>query len=282
MVQRGISTGTGTGTGSDKRIKNPSQYDWEEERTGRNILERCDKLLHSIAAITANGQISSEDLQPSPVSVLDSVFHGDECSPSPKTKRTLHFQDQPFDWAHDQSTDEMSSVGSECCDPDYIFVAEIMRYSDRCYDSSKLFASLERHHKLCGVGTTSHHRRLLNDLVFEILNRHRHMSSWEAFKHAKSTSLTRYSHMPDTGSVWQQIQQMREPIISNDVVDVTSSAVSKDMAADHTWAYQSAELSDAVLQIERMIFKDLVADTIHELVDVAAVSYNFPRRKLIF
>lgn len=66
----------------------------QEERTGRNILERCDQLLYSIAAITATGQISSEDLQPSPVSVLDSVFHGDECSPSPKTKRNLHFQGQ--------------------------------------------------------------------------------------------------------------------------------------------------------------------------------------------
>lgn len=66
----------------------------QEERAGRNILERCDQLLYSIAAITATGQISSEDLQPSPVSVLDSVFHGDECSPSPKTKRNLHFQGQ--------------------------------------------------------------------------------------------------------------------------------------------------------------------------------------------
>ncbi|KAF3326298.1 protein LONGIFOLIA 1-like protein [Carex littledalei] len=281
MVQRGISTGTGTG--SDKRIKNPPQYDWEEERTGQNILERCDQLLYSIAAITATGQISSEDLQPSPVSVLDSVFHGDECSPSPKTKRNLHFQDQPFDWARNQSTDEIASIGSECSDPDYIFVAEIMRYSDRCHDSSKLFLSLEKHHKLCGGSATLHHRRLLNDLVCEILNRHRHMSSWEAFKHAKSTCWTQYSQMPDTGIVWQQIQQMREPIIiSNEVADVTSSAVSKDMATDDSWAYQSAELSEAVLQIERMIFKDVVADTIHELADVAAVSYHLPRRKLIF
>lgn len=177
----------------------------------------------------------------------------------------------------------MSSIGSECCDPDYIFVAEIMRYSDRCHDSFKLFLSLEKHHKLCGTGDTSHHRRLLNDLVCEILNRHRHMSSWEAFKHVKSTSSTRYSQMPDTGSVWQQIQQMREPIISNDVADVTSSAVSKDMDADHTWAYQPAELSEAVLQVERMIFKDLIADTIHELAEVAAISYHhLPRRKLIF
>lgn len=89
--------------------------------------------------------------------------------------------------------------------------------------------------------------------------------------------------MPDTGIVWQQIQQMREPIIiSNEVADVTSSAISKDMATDHTWAYQSAELSEAVLQIERMIFKDLIADTIYELADGAAVSYHLPRRKLIF
>lgn len=160
-----------------------------------------------------------------------------------------------------------------------------MRYSDQCHDSSKLFSSLEKHHRLCGGSATLHHRRLLNDLVCEILNRnrHRHMSSWEAFKHAKSTCSTQYSPMPDTGIVWQQIQQMREPIIiSNEVADVTSNAISKDMATDHTWAYQSGELSEAVLQIERMIFKDVIADTIHELADGAAVSYHLPRRKLIF
>ncbi|KAL0458196.1 UNVERIFIED_CONTAM: hypothetical protein Slati_0446800 [Sesamum latifolium] len=38
----------------------------EDYKEGRNLLERCDKLLHSIAEMAAT------DMQPSPVSVLDS------------------------------------------------------------------------------------------------------------------------------------------------------------------------------------------------------------------
>lgn len=53
---------------------------------GRNLLERCDKLLHSIAEITAS------ELHPSPVSVLDSSFYKDESSPSPVMKRSIDFR----------------------------------------------------------------------------------------------------------------------------------------------------------------------------------------------
>lgn len=54
----------------------------DDYKDGRNLLERCDKLLHSIAEITAT------ELQPSPVSVLDSSFYKEESSPSPVTKRS--------------------------------------------------------------------------------------------------------------------------------------------------------------------------------------------------
>lgn len=53
----------------------------EEYKEGRSLLERCDKLLHSIA-----------ELQPSPVSVLDSSFYKEESSPSPVMKRSIDFK----------------------------------------------------------------------------------------------------------------------------------------------------------------------------------------------
>lgn len=53
---------------------------------GRSLLERCDKLLHSIAEMTAG------ELQPSPVSVLDSSFYKEESSPSPVMKRSIDFK----------------------------------------------------------------------------------------------------------------------------------------------------------------------------------------------
>ena len=64
----------------------------EEYREGRNLLERCDKLLNSIAEITAGAELQ----QPSPVSVLDSSFYKDEssCSPSPVMKRCIDYKGQ--------------------------------------------------------------------------------------------------------------------------------------------------------------------------------------------
>lgn len=60
----------------------------EEYREGKNLLDRCDKLLNSIAEITA-----ANELQPSPVSVLDSSFYKDEwCSPSPIPKRCIDYK----------------------------------------------------------------------------------------------------------------------------------------------------------------------------------------------
>lgn len=57
-----------------------------EYKDGRSLLERCDKLIHSIADITTS------ELQPSPISVLDSSFYKEESSPSPITKRSIDFK----------------------------------------------------------------------------------------------------------------------------------------------------------------------------------------------
>lgn len=63
------------------------RYKLEEYREGRNLLERCDKLLHSIAEMTET------ESQPSPVSVLDSSFYKDDSStPSPVTKRCIDYK----------------------------------------------------------------------------------------------------------------------------------------------------------------------------------------------
>ena len=59
----------------------------EEYKEGRSLLERCDKLLHSIAEMTA-----TTELQPSPVSVLDSSFYEEESSLSPVMKRSIDFK----------------------------------------------------------------------------------------------------------------------------------------------------------------------------------------------
>ncbi|XP_037491996.1 protein LONGIFOLIA 1 isoform X3 [Jatropha curcas] len=76
---------------SDGSISTSSQTDterskMEDYKEGRSLLERCDKLLNSIAEMTAT------ELQPSPVSVLDSSFYKEESSPSPIMKRSVDFK----------------------------------------------------------------------------------------------------------------------------------------------------------------------------------------------
>lgn len=62
----------------------------EQYREGKELLKRCDKLLNSIAEITSEGT----ELQPSPVSVLDSSFYKEDssCSPSPIMKRCIDYK----------------------------------------------------------------------------------------------------------------------------------------------------------------------------------------------
>ncbi|XP_052731150.1 protein LONGIFOLIA 2 isoform X2 [Vigna angularis] len=68
------------------------RYRLEEYKEGKDLLDRCDKLLNSIAEITA-----ANELQPSPVSVLDSSFDKDDwCSPSPITKRCIDYKGGPM------------------------------------------------------------------------------------------------------------------------------------------------------------------------------------------
>ncbi|KAJ7977326.1 protein LONGIFOLIA 1 [Quillaja saponaria] len=85
-----VPAGDESSTISEISISTCSQTDTERSKVedykeGRNLLERCDKLLHSIAEITTT------ELQPSPVSVLDSLFY-ESSSPSPVMKRSIDYE----------------------------------------------------------------------------------------------------------------------------------------------------------------------------------------------
>uniref|UniRef100_A0A6V7QTH8 DUF3741 domain-containing protein n=1 Tax=Ananas comosus var. bracteatus TaxID=296719 RepID=A0A6V7QTH8_ANACO len=258
---------------SDGNYSSPSQFDFEsssaeEFKSGRNLLERCDKLLNSIAAITSGANATAVDQQPSPVSVLDSSsFLGDDTSPLPSSvaKRAIHFKaDQLADWEETRWSQEILTVGSDPCgfpesdDPDYIYVADILRSSDPHRDPSDLCARREKR-----------------------TNQPAQRVSTAA---SSSTPSPRSSTGSDTCPHGTPLRVPAGPRADpcDDLLDVTCGAFARDVAEDLGWAHPSAELSDAVLQIERQIFKDLVADTITVLADLAADPRPFPRRKLVF
>jgi hypothetical protein len=282
-----------------------------DPRTDRGLLERCGKLLSSIQAFTG-GDAAGADQQPSPVSVLDAAaFLADEDSPSSssRSKRAIDFRSsssvgraKPATTVSDPEDDEWVpsswSLDPEACsDPDYAYVAELVRLlggSRRTRDPADAYRAAEqrwRHQRGSGGGEgdpddTWHHRRLLCGAVAEALERQRAACPWEPAAWLRGADLVAH--------VWAEVRRAGEPVVARaagedaDLNDVTCSAIRRDLAADSSsgpWGSQQkqrhgAEAADAVLQIERLVFKDLVADTIRELAD--ADRPLLPRRKLVF
>ncbi|GJS89156.1 protein longifolia 1, partial [Tanacetum coccineum] len=93
-VPRNFMTEDETSSFSESSGSTTSHSD-PENRDGKSLLARCDKLLSSIAEMNslAESQASLGSILPSPVSVLDSMFDKDESSsPSPVMKRSIHFK----------------------------------------------------------------------------------------------------------------------------------------------------------------------------------------------
>ncbi|WVZ50819.1 hypothetical protein U9M48_002041 [Paspalum notatum var. saurae] len=295
--------------GSSSSFSASSRWDFEPQsdpRTDRGLLERCGKLLSSIQAFTG-GDASGPDQQPSPVSVLDAAaFLADEDSPSSSSgsKRAIDFSssisvvaarpkppaatvsdpEEDDEWDH-HSPWPAGPDASE--DPDYAYVVELVRLfgGARKRDPADVYAAAEqRLLQRGGAGPdTWHHRRLLCGAVAEALERQRGACPWEPAAWARGAELAAH--------VWAEVRRAGEPVAAaaeaEDLNDVTCSAIRRDLAADAgPWAPSAraapgAEVADAVLQIERLVFKDLVADTIRELAD-AGWAAALPRRKLVF
>ncbi|KAK8635851.1 hypothetical protein V6N13_004566 [Hibiscus sabdariffa] len=276
-----------TSTGSECSISSSSQTDNERSKVeaykeGRSLLERCDKLLHSIAEMTA----ATTESQPSPVSVLDSSFYKDESSPSPVMKRRIDFKDQLVEsedelWSPASvmsSAESKSSDKSDDCD--FIYISDILRASNYLPDDADIFLLLEKQQYLKGIHTSKVYtlqRKLIFDTIQEILNRKRRLPPWKLYPWSGHASLQQ---------IWSEFQKIRERDSSDDLFEVICGVLRKDLAGDAIsgWEDCPIEMSEAVLDIERLIFKDLIVETIRDLADFAGKSDKFSatRRRLVF
>ncbi|KAK8447934.1 hypothetical protein SEVIR_8G178100v4 [Setaria viridis] len=286
--------------GSSSSFSASSRWDLEppDTRTDR-VLERCGKLLSSIQAFTG-GDAAGSDQQPSPVSVLDAAaFLADEESPSSSSgsKRAIDFSSSSVGRpkpsaataASDPEDDEWAlapwpAVGPDAGgDPDYAYVAELVRLfggARRLRDPADVYKAAEQGRPV----DTWHHRMLLCGAVGEALERQRAACPWEPAAWLRGAELVDH--------VWAEVRRAGEPVAlaagEEDMNDVTCNAIRRDLTVDGgRWAptqqgrrvVSGAEAAEAVLQIERLVFKDLVADTIRELADA---DRPLPRRKLVF
>ncbi|XP_051118727.1 protein LONGIFOLIA 2-like [Andrographis paniculata] len=260
----------------------------EEYKEGRNLLERCDKLLHSIAEMTA-----IDTQQPSPVSVLDSSFYKDESStPSPvTTKRNLDFKDESDAMEDESWSSVISPYPSKCeelsYDSDFVYVSDILRAAHYFPEHSDVFLLLEKEQYLNGKDTSKIprlQRKLIFDTIQEILDRNSRLPPWKAVMNRKN------SMKPSLNEVWSEFQRIREVNTADDLFETICSVLKKDLSRDETtgWGDCPEEMSEAILDIERQIFKDLVSDAIRDLAEWASRNTSSPpsmmmlRRKLVF
>ncbi|GLU07617.1 hypothetical protein SLE2022_245690 [Rubroshorea leprosula] len=269
-----------TVSGSTINTSSPTDTERSKEgecREGRNLLERCDKLLSSIAEIT------TIDSQPSPVSVLDSSFYKEE-SPSPIMKRSIDFKEQFVESEDDLWSPAISSVESKSDDCDFHYISDVLRASNFFPEDSDVFLLLENQQYLKGKGTSkvsSLQRRLIFDTINEILNRKRQLPPWKVISWTNSSG-----GQTSLQQVWSEFQKIRERDTSENLFEVICGVLKKDFAGDAIdgWGDCPVEMSQAVLDVERLIFKDLIGETIQ---DLAAFVGKFnktpaPCRKLVF
>lgn len=261
----------------------------EENKEGRSLLERCGKLLNSIA------EMNGRDQQTSPVSVLDSSFY-ESASPSPIKKRSIDLQDASGELLEEDTWNQLTlssqskfedNADSELyCDDDLVYISDILRSSHYLPGDSDTFLLLEKQQCFKGKDTSQVsrlHRRLIFDIVNEILEPNRKLPAFSSRK----------DHIIKGGSsiqqIWSEFVKMREhECYGDDLVDIICGVLRKDLStsrdAMNGWGECRTEFSEVVLDIERMIFRDLVGETIRDFGSLVYQSTDLvvSRRKLVF
>lgn len=164
---------------------------------------------------------------------------------------------------------------------DFMYVSDVVRASRYLPQESDRFLLLEKQQYLKGKDTgkvSRLHRKLIFDTVHEILNRNRRLPPWKV---ASSASLDK---------VWSEFQRVREreSDTAQDLFGTVCGVLKKDLAGDGIsgWEDCPLEMSDAILDIERLIFKDLIGEAIRDLaaleLSTKARLPSLPRRKLVF
>ncbi|KAH6808342.1 hypothetical protein C2S51_029450 [Perilla frutescens var. frutescens] len=252
----------------------------EEFKEGKSLLERCDKLLHSIAEFAAT------DMQPSPVSVLDSSFYKDESlTPSPvTTKRNIDFKDQYGESEEEFWTPVVSPIRSKRLDSssddcDFVYISDIVRASHYLPEDSDVFLLLEKQQHLRGSDTSKVsrlQRKMIFDTISEILEREARLPPWKAVASRCCNGSTALD------KVWSEYQRIRECDTAEDLFETICRVLKRDLAGDAMtgWGDCPVEMSEVVLDIERLVFKDMVCEIIEDL--SSSSSFIMPKRKLVF
>lgn len=200
----------------------------------------------------------------------------------------VEFSDEPIEledeiWGSAISSPfESKFNGGKSEDCDLVYISEILRASNYLPEDSDIFLLLEKQQCRKGNDTSEVsrlERRLIFDTINEILNRNRQLPPWKIVSMSNSPTGLR--------EIWSEFRRIRDRDECEDLFEVICGVLRKDLAGDavHGWADCPIELSESILFIERLIFKDLIGETIRDLASFSPMSYNKPSplcRKLVF
>ncbi|XP_076943192.1 uncharacterized protein LOC143613350 [Bidens hawaiensis] len=277
------SSSVSESSGSTNSHIDPERSKPEEYREGKSLLTRCDKLLAEMNSIT-----SSNSVLPSPVSVLDSAFDKDELSsPSPVKKRTIDFKGNTVDLEDDDIWSSIISPATSNEDDDFIsndsdftYISKILKALKYLPDESSVFCYLEKQYYDYDNNNESStgsklQRKLVFDVVNEILRRKRDLPPWNAVSLTESSNAVK--------QICTEFKTIREHETAENLLDLICTVLKKDLAGNNGWGDHPVEVSEFVLYVERLIFKDLVSETIGDLVEFTGkTTFCAPRRKLVF
>lgn len=164
-------------------------------------------------------------------------------------------------------------VGLISDDYDFKYISRILRVSKHFSDNTSAFYFLEKQYYRNESGAKLK-RKLVFDVVNEIINEQRELPPWKT---------TESNWFDSAKRICSEFEKIRETEPADNLLDLICNVLKKDLAGSNGWVDQPVEVSEAVLYIERLIFKDLVSETIRDLADFAGKTMLFaPRRKLVF
>lgn len=328
---------------SSSKSRDCENSDAETTCNGAKDLEKCNKSL---------GPTDFSE-QPSPVSVLDSSFYKEDCSPPPVMKRSITFTEeetgrrddydmssntgqcqlddlkleeplpvaskknnsdtglQQPEMGSNRLVPELDSLHKDKSNPIFSYIAEILLASGLLEDSEaypivfnssvspidpQLFFVLEHRQsnqeRWRGQKNKKTHIEQINrELIFDTVNDilcgilSPYLLRIRPWISPSSTEFQRRRH---TGrellkQVWDEFQGL--PCVqSQDICETLNRILQKDLAGKmDLWDDHTTELSGIVLDIERMIFKDLIDETIRDMGVVnSKCPLSTPKRKLHF
>ncbi|PWA71755.1 hypothetical protein CTI12_AA274730 [Artemisia annua] len=272
-------------TVSTPTTNEPEISKYETFRDGKTLLQRCDKLLESIAEMNnaVKSPPSSGVVLPSPVSVLDLGFDKDESlSPSHsidfKATPTTEFEDEI--WSHTMSTTRSTEHEEEftSSDPDFIYISKILKSTHYLINEDpNAFLSIEKQLYDNTKDTSSlskRHRKLVFDIIFEIVDRNRQLPPWKMPIEDSGTSVK---------NIWYEYKKMQEVNTGDNLLDLISGVLRKDLIEINDWGDYLIERSDMIRDIERMVFKDLVSEAIRDFDEYSGrFMFSKAQRKLVF